>query len=911
MMAHSKSNASQSMWRSGFRRLTRIWRSDTVDNVDDELRFHFEQKVAEFEAQGLSNAAARVRAEEEFGDVQVVRESLREIDDRVAKKRRSAEWWEGVAQDARYAVRSLARSPIFTGTVVVTMALGLGANAALFSVLDRLYVQTPAGMTGTDFVRRIYQHRKTTRQEYIRAQFSFPQVRDMRAVAPAGFDFAAFAQDRSKLGTQPGATEINATYVEGNYFGVAGVSASLGRLFFADERSVFGTNMVAVLSHDFWKRKYDADSTVIGREIELGSHRHTIVGVAAPNFRGTELNASDVFVPLNTYGVLRDRKADWFDSKDQIFLRVIARLDGDNAVSVFNSRITQALRASSQYPDSTSNTYIAPLIEARAGEDNKQEVAISTRLSGVAAVILLIACANVINLMLARAASRRREMAVRLALGISRRRLFAQLLTESTMLAMFSALIALGVAWLGATMLRNLLLPNVRWGTGAIDGRVIAFTVVLAFFCALCTGIIPALQSTKPELFAWLKSSVRDGGGRRGALRSGLLVAQAALSVVLLAGAGLFVLSLRGVESIDIGYEANRLVYVTPSFDRELGDQRAVLQSGLPDAVQRVRGIPGVESVALSRFIPMNGMSWTDLFLPDRDSLPPSNGGERILSAVSPEFFATVGMKVLRGRAFTDADRAGGELVIAMNELMAKNLWPGEDPLTKCVIVNVRTDPCRRVVAIVSPAHFNQVIETPSMLYYLPLAQSGKSGTAGGAGAIVVRTAAGKSAVVGARVASEVASSLGPWARVTSKTMDEVVAPQMRPWRVGAQLFTAAGLLALLVAAVGIYSSLAYTVSQRAQEMGVRVALGANSARIVRLVVGESVLVVGVGIAIGVASALGLGKLVASLLYETSPRDPAVLVAASATLVVVAIVASVIPAWRASRVDPLTAMRAE
>ncbi|MEO7997454.1 MAG: ADOP family duplicated permease, partial [Gemmatimonadaceae bacterium] len=816
-----------------------------------------------------------------------------------------------IAQDLRFVVRSLRRSPIFTATVVITMALGLGANAAIFSVLDRLYVQTPAGMSGTEHVRRIYQHRKTTRQEYIRAQFSYPALRELRAIAPAGIDIASFSSDRSRLGNTMDASEIGVTYTEGNYFSVAGVHASLGRLFSDEERRVDGTTMVAVLSHDLWMRKFGGDSSVIGREIDLGSHRHIVIGVASENFRGTELNATDVFVPLNTQGTLRDRKVDWYDRNDLIFLRPLARLHDESGVSVFNSRATQALRQTSQYPDSTSNTYFAPLIEARAGEDNKQEVAISTRLTGVAAVILLIACANVINLLLARAAGRRREIALRLALGISRQRLLGQLLVESTVLAAISAVAALAVAWPSATMLRNLLLPNVHWAGAAIDFRVALFTAMLALIAGFVAGLVPALQATKPELSSALKSSVRDGGQRSSALRSSLIIAQAALSVVLLAGAGLFVRSLNGVEAIDIGYEANRLVYATPLYDQELGNRRTAIQEGLPLALERIRKLPGVESVALSRFIPMGGMSWTDIFLPGRDSLPPANGVERIMSAVSPEFFTTVGMKVLRGRAFTEADRPGGELVIAMNELMAKNLWPGEDPLTKCVIVHQRTDPCRRVVAIVSQAHFNAVIEVPSMLYYLPLGQSGKDGTAGGANAIVVRTAPGKSAAIGATVSTELVASLGPWARATSKTMEEVVAPQLRPWRVGAKLFTAAGLLALLVAAIGVYSSIAYTISQRTREMGVRVALGASSANIVRLVVTEGVRVVAVGVLLGLMIALALGSLVASLLYETSPRDPVVLFVSVATLLIVAAAACSIPAWRAARVDPLRALAAE
>ena len=636
MMQSKSENGAPSAWRSGWQRLTRIGRSDTVANVDEELRFHFEQKVAELEAQGLSNAAARTRAEEEFGDGQSVRASLSEIDARVAKRQRRAEWWEGALQDLRYVMRGLQRSPIFTATVVGTMALGLGANAAIFSVLDRLYVQTPAGMTGTEHVRRIYQHRKTTRQEYTRAQFSYPALRDMRAVAPLGIDIASFSSDRSTLGKTSDAPEVGVTYVEGNYFGVAGVRAALGRLFSDEERRVEGTTMVAVLSHDLWMRKFAGDSGVIGRDIDLGSHRHTVIGVAADNFRGTELNATDVFVPLNTKGTLRDRKVDWYDSKDQIFLRPLARLRDESGVSVFASRATQLLRQTSQYPDSTSTTFFAPLIEARGGEDNKQEVSISTRLTGVAAVILLIACANVINLMLARAAGRRREIALRLALGISRQRLFGQLLVESSVLALLSAATALAVAWPGATLLRNLLLPNVHWATGAIDLRVTLFTGALALIAGFVSGLFPAVQATRPELSIALKSSVRDGGQRRSLLRSSLIIAQSALSVVLLAGAGLFVRSLRGVESIDIGYEANRLVYASPQYDAELGDRRAEIQAGLPVAVDRIRRLPGVESVATSVFIPMNGLSWTDLFLPGRDSLPSSNGrGPNHVSSVA------------------------------------------------------------------------------------------------------------------------------------------------------------------------------------------------------------------------------------------------------------------------------------
>ncbi|MEO7362796.1 MAG: FtsX-like permease family protein, partial [Gemmatimonadaceae bacterium] len=515
------------------------------------------------------------------------------------------------------------------------------------------------------------------------------------------------------------------------------------------------------------------------------------------------------------------------------------------------------------------------------------------------------------NLLLARASSRQREVALRLALGVSRRRLVTQLLTESTVLSLLSVAVALAVAYATASALQAVLMPGVAWGSAVINQRVVLFTVLLALITGMVSGVIPAYQATRPTLSAALKTSVRDGGRRGSKTRSILLVAQTALSVVLLAGAGVFVRSLQGVQAIDLGYAADRLVYASIRYDRDLFNHEPEIQQRLPEGVERIRRIPGVESVALSGYIPMNGMSWTSLFLPGRDSLPPSGGMERISSQVTPDFFKTTGVKVVRGRAFTDADVAGRELVIAINETMAKNLWPGEDALSKCIIVGKREMPCRRVVAVVSPAHFNALIEGPSQLYYLPLAQAGRDGRAGQARAIVVRTAAGKAGAVGALVQRDLATFFGPWARPTVKTMAEVVEPQLRPWRTGAILFSAAGALALVVAAVGVYSSIAYTVSQRAQEMGVRVALGASAGNIMNLVVLEGVKIVASGVIIGLLLALALGSIVASMLYETSPRDPFVLIAASLTLLCVAVIACSIPAWRASRVDPLDAMRAE
>jgi putative ABC transport system permease protein len=895
-------------WSVGWRRLTRIWRSDTSANVDDEIRFHFEQKVAEFVALGMSPAAARTRAEAEFGDIESVRESLRAIDDRVEKKQRHAEWWEGAAQDLRYVLRSLRRSPAFTVTVVVTLALGLGANAALFAILDRLYVQPPAGITDLSKTKGVFQQTTNSGAPYLRAFFAYLELRELRQNAPSGVTIAGYRQSQFRFGRNPDANQIGGTAVEGDYFGVIGLRPEVGRFFTPEEAVISGIAMVAVISNDFWHRQYDGDPNILGKDLDLGSHRYQIIGVAPPKFRGLDLSVSDVFVPMNSTGTLKDRKTDWYETMNFNGIFIVAHVGDDATAKLFDARATATLRRAGMMKDTLSRTYVGSISAGGASARFAKEMAISTRLAGVAIVILLIACANVVNLMLARGATRKREIAVRLALGVSRRRLLTQLMIESGVLALLSAVAAIFVAFVAATTLRNLLLPDVHWGSTAIDERVALFTFTLALVTGFVAGLVPALQASSPDLSSSLKSSVRDGGQRRSALRSGLLIAQAALSVVLLVGAGVFVQSLRTVEGIDTGFDTDRLVTASVGYDRELGDHRAEIETRMPSAAERVRRIPGVQTVAMTSNVPMYGFSFTDLFLPGRDSLPPSRGLERILNVVSPEYFAAVGLKVLRGRAFTDADQASSEQVMAMNANMAANLWPGEDPLTKCVMVGKRDAPCRRVIAIVSPAHFSSIVEEPSSSYYVPLAQYLDHG---GAGALVVRVAPGQAARVAAQIPRELAQEFGGWSRTSVKTMDEIFAPQMRPWRIGAALFTAAGLLALLVAAVGVYSSIAYTVSQRAQEVGVRIALGASASNIMRLVVSEGVRVVAIGVAIGVAVALALGSLVASMLYKTSPRDPFVIVASTMTLLVVAVVACCIPAWRASRVDPLTAMRAE
>lgn len=899
----------------GWRRLLRLRFGRTERDVDDEVRFHIAERVADLEALGESPEAARARALEEFGDVEAVRAELVEIDRGAESRRRHADWWEGIAQDARHVARGLLRTPGFAAMVIITLALGIGANAVVFSLIDRLFFQPPAGVPHPEMVKRVMQHLSTlrvrAREPRVRGVYNYPEVRSVAEAAPAGVTVAAYVDDEFPLGSTPGGPKVAVAHVVGDYFGVLGIRPEAGRFFDDVEQRPTGLTPVAVISHRFWERRFEGRHDVLGEKIELGPHRYTIVGIAPEHFEGVSLDATEIWLPYNTRGEWTRRKADWYEEPYTLYLRMIARVPFPTLANELVVGSTNALRASEiTRGDSSALVSLSAVKGAPDEAFHSEELSISLRLAGVAMIIFLIACANVANLLLLRALGRRREIAVRVALGVSRRRLATQFVSEGLLIAALGGVAALAVTVWGSAVLRESILPTVQWGSDGMTLRVVAFVIGTTLVAGLMAGVVPAIQSGRPEITTVLRGGAREGRTTRGRMRTGLLIVQAALSVVLLAGAGLFLMSLRHVEAIDIGYDSDRLIFASAERAPEdtISDER--IAAMLPPIAERLRHIPDVEQVALTRTLPMYAFSIEDIFLPGVDSLPETGAfGFPIISVVSPEYFSTTGITIKRGRSFTPGDRAGAELVVVINETMARTYWPRSNALGSCVMLVERTAPCRRVVGIASDAHIDRVIEESSPQYYVPLAQAPEN--RGRANAIMIRARSDRTTIAAAAVAREMQSVLGSSASPRVRLMDMWLAREFHQWKLGASLFSVAGLLALLVAGVGIYSTVAYMVGQRTHEIGVRIALGARSTNIARVVMGRGIGIVAAGIAVGLLATLAMGKLVASLLYGVTPRDPIVLGIVALVLLLAAVAACLVPALRAARVDPMETLRAE
>jgi predicted permease len=867
--------------------------------VERELRFHVELEMLAQSHRTLADAETSARRR--LGNATYYREEVRRMT--------SLQWMDRIRQDSTYAWRGLRRSPVFTLTVVATLGLGLGVNVAMYSFLDRLFARNPGGVVAPDGVKRLYIDRGRAligRGNRVYGSFNYPLFKAVRERVDSATPLAAFTPSDSVALTSGTITaSTRASYVSGEYFQLLHLRPLLGRFFVAEEGTIDVRSPVAVIGEALWRRAFASDPGILGRVVSIKGESFTVVGVAPVDFAGVDANLAEIWMPLNCFPVETYDKRPWYAGNGN-YLRAIARVDHPPELSRLRTAGTTAIRTMQRArPDTLSALIPGPLIEARGPVEEQREVSISKRLAGVAFIVLIIACANVANLLLLRAASRQRELAIRRALGVSRGRLYGQLLTESLMLALLAGGAALLFALWGGGALSRILLPRVHWAAAPIDGRVVVMTAMATVVVGLLAGLLPAIGATKAELTGALKAGARNEHQRTSRAQTALLIAQTALSVVLLVGAGLLVRSLMNVKSIDLGYDADGIV-ITNTYIRDTDRSRSV-GAGLVEAAERLRATPGVRSLALASVAPMNGYAVTEVYLPGRDSVVKIAGEYPTYNAVSSDFVQVLGIPLLAGRALGRDDRAGAMPVAVVGQELARGLWPGEDPLGKCIIIAKPTNGCTSVVGVVGDTHRMQIIEKSAPQFYLPLAQQPTAAPQ----SLVLRVDQAQAAAVVAAVRAELARLMPDADDYAVRSMEQILEPQLRPWRMGAVLFSALGLLALIVASVGIYGVMAYAMTQRTHEMGVRLALGARAADILNLVLGNGLRVVLIGVAIGVGVALALGRLVSSLLFGVVANDVSVLILAVVTLCSLAAVACLIPGWRAARVDPMIALRSE
>jgi predicted permease len=892
--------------------------------LDAELRDHFERDVAERVRAGASEAEARREARLAFGGIEQVKEAVREV--------RPGIWLAQLGQDLRYGWRSLRRSPGFTVIVVLTLALGLGANTAIFSLADAILLRPLPVRAPERLVLLAVQDGSNGRGPHPPGRLkllSYPLYQRVLADNQGpGAAFAALAAEQSGGTTSSiqwsGRPDDSAETVAGrsvtaNYFEVLGVAPFRGRLFAAGDATAPGANPVLVLSHHLWRRRFGGDPRLLGARVTVNGRAYNVVGIAPPGFTGTNLGMrTDFWVPITMQAELMvsesrlDRAIDWW-------LLAVGRLAPGvtpvEAEARVNVSLQQFLAGNPRLVerDSRPQAIRAVLEPAAQGVPSVRRVArepLLTLLAGVA-LLLLIAYVNISHLLLARAGQRRREMGIRAALGAGPARLARQLLAEGLLL---SAL-GVGLAVLVTPLLRGGLLalvPGEPVLNVSTDVRVAAFVATLALLTVMLLGLVPAWHAVRANLQQHLRTgslTVRGAGALPGRL---LMVSQVALSVLLLVGAGLLARTLQRLRVADKGFDEQHLLVLETNFrvvspDLRLarvpaGDRRDQVTQLYDEMLRRVSALPGVRSASLSVHGLLSGSGWHhDLLVPG--SKPPQKLREVGTNGVSAGYFETVGMQLVRGRGFTAADHQHAPRVAVLNEALARRLFPGAEALGRRF---GDTDAGEiEVVGVVRDARIGGVRREAPPTYFAPIAQQDHFGTT-----LEVR-ASGDPAALGQAVRAAVSGVHAALPVVYLRTMRGQVERTLSGERLLATLSGAFGLTALLLVCLGLYGVVSRWAVSRTPEIGLRMALGQTPAGVRRMVLRRALGVVLVGLLVGVPAAVASGRLLRGLLYQLDPLDPATLCLATGLLLLVAATAAYLPARRASRVDPMQALRAE
>lgn len=888
-------------------RYLRFWKTNGTADVDEEIRLHFEAREAELIARGHSAADAKRMAAEDFGDINATRERLYAIRRRVDRRRERRWWWNQIRTDLRYAFRGLKRSPGFAAAVIGTIALGIGANAAVFSVVDRLLFRPPPLLQQPELTRRVYVHFPVPDGAQYLENMPYPRYLDVKAWSTTLERTALFARRSLAIGVGENAREVSVAGVNASFFDFFDGAPSLGRYFGASDDLPPSGAPVAVLSYAAWKAHYGGRGTLLGEKLQIGTTIYTVIGVAPRGFVGVWADESpEVFVP---FASLADSfgppgKHEWM-RYTRGFGQMLVRLQRGTTADFANSDLTRALLRSWAKENGTSKPpagwyAVAASVLSERGPMQTMAAKVALLVSGMGIIVLLIAGANVANLLLARALRRRREIAVRLALGVKHSRLLSQLLVESLLLAVLGGATGLFAAQWGGSRLRAAFLPAGVSAPAAIDSRTLILVSVMVALVGFASGLAPAFAVRRTDVIRHLK--IASGGAtiHRSPTRLALLVFQAALSMILVVGAGLFVRSLLNTRHVRLGFDVDPILVVELNLRGR--PPEAELHERLLAAAKRN---PFVERAAFQLNLPLDGRWLVGWFrAPGADSSAVRRSNEFYMNAVSPEYFLTIGTRIVRGRAFDAHDDANAPATVIVSTSLAKLLWPEKDAIGQCVQIDADRA-CRAVVGVAEDIKNTQLRDDAGLYYYMPKAQYHPE-----AGSLLLRIR-GNAATHSDAIRRELQKEMPGASYITVKPFADVVGEQTRSWQIGSTVFIAYGMIALLVAAVGLFSVIAYDVEQRRHELGVRVALGGEPHDMARLVLRRGVVLAGGGLMIGSMIALAFANRLGPMLFEVSPRDPLVYVAAGILILSVSAVACLLPAYRASRVDPTSTLRAD
>jgi predicted permease len=867
-------------------------------DVDDELSFHLDMRIDALVASGMSRDEARAQAIREFGDIDDARRYIRAVDHDIEAARRRSDYMNDLRSDIVYAVRKLRGSPMFTLTAVLTLALGIGANTAIFSVVNGVLLK-PLPFPQQDRLVRIQ-----FRQQGHGDASTPPDLADFRTRA-RGFDgFSHFEGYTANLVREHAEPErLVGAEVSANWFSLLRVRPLHGRFFSVGEDSPSAPQVV-VLSEPLWRRDFAADPAIVGKQLQINAQLMTVVGIA-PDGQGYPMSA-ELWVP--TRFSARDlsdatRGARWLGMlgrvKDGMPLETAkAEVEGieKQMEGLFPEQFKERRARAIQLQTAIVGDLQRPLYVIMAA----------------VAVVLLIACANVANLMLVRATARESEMAIRTALGAGRSRLVRQLVTESMLLSIVGAAAGVAFAKWGMGVLIAMApadLPRVK--TAAIDGTALAVTAGAALVIGLLFGVLPAVQTSAGDLANALRAGARGARTRRQANRTKrfIVAAEVALAVTLLTGAGLLIRSFRELMAVNPGFQPDHIMTMRVLLPGKTYDTLPKIASFARQLESRAAALPGVRAAALGNAVPLDGTSfWLTFVVRGSAPVRPSDQPSASIRTVTPNYFTVLGTPLLRGRAFAADDRVNAPRVAIVNQTFVKRFMANEDPIGKYVEIGWTIDGVRQggqIVGVVGDVRDDALNADVDPTFYLPFDQTPVEGIV-----ITARTAAPPASITSAL--RGVVRDLDPTLPVYDvQTMEQHVAASVSRQRFYATLLGVFATVALVLAAVGLYGVIAYAVSQRTHELGVRVALGATGTRISRMVIGEGVILTAAGVLVGLVASLGGARIIAKLLYNVKSSDPVTFVGVALLLGVVAACASYIPARRAARVDPLVAMRGD